>query len=154
MTPQLEALNGHQEQHGERQPNNDFADSSGMASCQMLPRCTDLPSPRRGRKTANVHLDYLNVLERSSSCTRTSLRAGQKRSIVAAQADPASNRAGKQFLRMYIPDSNNLLSRALVSKTPDFLLSHVTRLPESNGVLLKAGFLLSLCSNYCSILLN
>lgn len=77
---------------------------------------------------------------------RTSPRAGQKRSIIAAQADSASNRAGKWFLKTYIPDSNNPLSRALVSKMPHFLLSHITRLPQSNGVLLKAVFLLSLCS--------
>lgn len=77
---------------------------------------------------------------------RMSLRAGQKRSIIAAQADPASNRTGKQVLRMYIPDSNNPLSRAPVSKMPHFLSSHVTRLSQSNGALLKAGFLLSLCS--------
>lgn len=74
----------------------------------------------------------------------TSLHAGQIRSIITAQA--ASNRAGKHFLKMYIPDSTDLLSRVQVSKMPHFLLSHIMRLRQSNGVLLEAGFLLSLCS--------
>lgn len=88
---------------------------------------------------------------------RTSRCAGQKRSITAAWTDPASNRAGKQFLKMYNPDSNNPVSRALVSKMPHFLSSHITRLSQSNGVLLKAGFLLSLRSaapNYCKHLVK
>lgn len=96
--------------------------------------------------SANFHLHYLNVLEGSSSRMRTSLRAGWKSSIIAAQAEPASNRAGKQVLGMYVPDSNHPCGRVPASKTPHFLLSRITRLPRSNGVLLRTGLRLSLCS--------
>lgn len=121
-----------------------------VASCHMLPCGMGPPSLRNGRKTTstNIHFYYLPVLERSSSCIRTSSHSG---SIIAAQADPAASRAGKQLFKRYVSDSNNTLGRSPVSKMPHFLLSHIAGLLQSNLSIAKrwiSSFSLLCCSDY------
>lgn len=57
---------------------------------------------------------------------------------------------------MCIPESENPLSRAPVSKMPHFLSSHITRLSQSNNIIKGwiSSFSSLCCSSSCSILLN